>query len=247
MSPSSGSAGGGEETTAPTKTSGEKGGSSSLLRSRRENVKEGESSSTVEENPNREETKESSTAHETGWGGTDENEVLQTGWGDAYVDRSVSQTGWVNSDELQMSSTTHRSGDNSTAQTEHGGSAPQTSLDPVESKYKKQEVKGDADLLGEEVSVSFRAQQFDLCVLTTCLKPKTILNHDIFRLSMWIGQNLRVSILATTRRSMLMIILIETVAVMFHVVAKVNMIVVNVRDTEAKVEEMGLLVGEAVV
>ncbi len=45
---------------------------------------------------------------------------------------------------------------------------------------------------------------------------------------------------------MLMLILIRTVTVvMYHAVAKLNMIIVNVRDTEVKVEEMDLLEGAA--
>ncbi len=33
--------------------------------------------------------------------------------------------------------------------------------------------------------------------------------------------------------------------IMFHAIAKANMIIVSVRDTEVKVEEVGLLVGAA--
>ncbi len=269
MIPSSGSAGSGEEATAATtKTSEERRDSSSRLSGRREGVKEGDSSTAVEENPNREQqTEESSTAHQTAWGGgTDEDEILQIGWGDAYVDSSsaASRTGWVNSDESQMITTTHRSGGrNSTSQTEHGATASSqktTGLDLVENKkYRKREVEDGGGLLPEEVSISFPAapaQQFDRCTYAYYLPvtPKTMNNHDIFRLAMWVGQNLRGSpILAARRPMLLMVILIGTIihplaVIMFQKAAKANMTtVVNERGAEVTVKEMGRLLVRAAV
>ncbi len=176
MIPSSGSAGSEEETTAATTnttTEERRDTSSSKLSCRREEgVKKGDSSSkAVEENRNRvkQQTEVSSTSYQTAaWGvGTDENDnILQIGWGDDYVDSSAdaSRTGWDDIAELQMStSTTLGSGDdNSTAQTEECGatslSRKPTGLDEKKKYSRRKDVEnGDSSSLPDEVSVSFPA------------------------------------------------------------------------------------------